>query len=146
MNATAAYFADTSFWIALSHKPDQHHRRASAWSKRLIEEGACILATEAVLWEWMNALAAGGTRRTTVEGYRRCHQDPKIEVVPFAPDTIAAAVRFYEARGDKDWSLTDCLSFLVMEQRRIPRALTTDRHFQQAGFEAVMLGDPPGRG
>ena len=61
----------------------------------------------------------------------------------FPPDTIAAAVSFYEGRGDKDWSLTDCLSFLVMEQRQIPRALTTDRHFQQAGFEAVLLGDPP---
>ena len=60
--------------------------------------------------------------RATAEGYRRCHQDPQIEVVPFATDTIATAVRFYEARGDKDWSLTDCLSFLVMEQRRVPCA------------------------
>jgi len=81
----------------------------------LIQEDACLLTTEAVLWEWMNALAAVGTRRTTAEGYRRCHQDPRIEVVPFAPDTIAAGVRFYEARGDKGWSLTDdCLSFLIV--------------------------------
>lgn len=146
MNAAAVYFADTSFWIALSHKSDQHHGRAAAWSGHLIREDAFILTTEAVLWEWMNALAGAGTRRTTAEGYRRCHQDSRIEVVPFAPDTIAAAVRFYEGRGDKDWSLTDCLSFLVMEQRQVPRALTTDRHFQQAGFEAVLLGDPPERG
>ena len=143
MNATPAYFADTAFWVALAHKSDQHHARASAWSRYLIQQDAFILTTEAVLWEWMNALASAGTRRTTAEGYRRCHQDPSIEVVPFSPDTIAAAVSFYEGRGDKDWSLTDCLSFLVMEQRRIPRALTTDRHFQQAGFEAVLLGDPP---
>ena len=144
MNAPAVYFADTSFWIALSQRPDQHHRRASAWSRHLDQQDAFILTTEAVLWEWMNALAGAGTRRTTAEGYRRCHQDPQIEVVPFAADTIAAAVRFYEARGDKHWSLTDCLSFLVMEERQVPRALTTDRHFQQAGFEAVLLGDPPG--
>jgi hypothetical protein len=73
-----------------------------------------------------------------------CHQDPQIEVVPFAADTIAAAVRLYEARDDKNWSLTDCLSFLVMEQRHVLHALTTDRHFEQASFEAILLDDPPG--
>jgi uncharacterized protein len=143
LNATPAYFADTAFWIALAHRYDQHHTQASAWGKYLIQQKAAILTTEAVLWEWMNALAAAGTRRTTAEGYRRCHQDPNIEVVPFASDRIAEAVRFYEGRADKDWSLTDCLSFLVMEQHQIPRALTSDRHFQQAGFEAVLLVDPP---
>jgi hypothetical protein len=65
---------------------------------------------------------------------RRCHQDTQIEVVPFAVDMIAAASRLYEARSDKDWNLTDCLSFLVMEQRRVSRARTTDHHFRQAGF------------
>lgn len=109
----------------------------------MIREDACLVTTEAVLWEWMNALATVGTRRTTAEGYRRCHQDPKIEVVPFSPETITAAVRFYEARSDKGWSLTDCLSFLIMEQRGIASALTSDHHFQQAGFEALLLGDPP---
>jgi hypothetical protein len=112
----------------------------------LIHRDTFILTTEAVFWEWMNALANSGTRRATAEGYQRCHRDPQIEVVPFATDTIATAVRFYEARADKDWSLTDCLSFLVMEQRRVPRALTTDRHFQQAGFETVLLEDPPETG
>jgi predicted nucleic acid-binding protein len=146
LNAPAAYFADTSFWIALSHKSDQHHSRTSAWSRYLNQKDAFILTTEALWWEWMNALAGVGTRYTTAEGCRRCHQDPQIEVVPFASDTIAAAVHFYKARDDKDWSLTDCLSFLVMEERRLPRALTTDRHFQQAGLEAVLLGDPPETG
>jgi predicted nucleic acid-binding protein len=70
----------------------------------------------------------------------------QIEVVPFAVDMIAAASRFYEARSEKDWSLTDCLSFPVMEQHAVPRALTTDHHFRQAGFEALSLGDPPAAG
>jgi hypothetical protein len=143
LNATAIWFADTSFWIAVSQKTDQYHGRAVAWSDYLVKRDAFILTTEAVLWEWMNALANSTTRRATAEGYRRCHQDTQIEVVPFAVDTIAAASRLYEARSDKDWSLTDCLSFLVMEQRGVPRALTTDHHFRQAGFEAVLLGNPP---
>ncbi len=109
----------------------------------LTQKYASILTTEAVLWEWMNALANSATRRSTAEGYRRCHQDMQIEVLPFDVEMIAAAARCYEARSDKDWSLTDCLSFLVMEQRRTPRALTTDHHFRQAGFESVLLEDPP---
>ncbi len=127
----------------LSHKPDQHHARAAAWTGYLIRENASLVTTEAVLWEWMNALAAVGTRRTAAEDYRRCHQDPNIEVVPSSPEAIEEAVRFYESRSDKGWSLTDCLSFLLMEQRGIARALTSDRHFQQAGFEALLSGDPP---
>jgi hypothetical protein len=146
LNATAIWFADTSFWIAVSEKTDQYHGPASAWSDYLVKRDAFILTTEAVLWEWMNALANSKTRRATAEGYRRSHQDTQIEVVPFAVDVIAAASRLYEVRSDKDWSLTECLSFLVMEQRRVSRALTTDHHFRQAGFEAVLPGDPPTAG
>lgn len=146
MNVAPIWFADTSFWIAVSQKTDQYHGRASAWSDYLVQRDAFILTTEAVLWEWMNALANSATRRATAEGYRRCHHDIQIEVVPFAVDMIAAASRLYEARIDKDWSLTDCLSFLVMEERGVPRALTTDHHFRQAGFEAVLLSEPPTAG
>jgi predicted nucleic acid-binding protein len=146
LNVPPIWFADTSFWIAVSQKTDQYHGRASVWSNYLIQRDAFILTTEAVLWEWMNRLANSATRRATAEGYRRCHLDTQIEVVPFAVDMIAAASGLYEARSDKDWSLTDCLSFLVMEQRRVSRALTTDRHFRQAGLEAVLLGDPPAAG
>ncbi len=121
--------------LRFPQKSDQYQEsRASAWSNYLTQENAFILTTEAVLWEWMNALANSATRRSTAEGYRRCHEDMQIEVVPFDVEMIASAARFYEARSDKDWSLTDCLSFLVMEQRRTPRALTTDHHFRQAGF------------
>jgi len=51
-------------------------------------------------------------------------------------------VRLFESRPDKDWSLTDCLSFMVMAERQLPKALTSDRHFVQAGFEALLLADP----
>ena len=139
----ATYFADTSFWIALFSKLDRYHGRAVSWRRHLSDEKAHILTTEAVLWEWMNALAASGSRRTSAEGYRRCHRDPQIEVLPFTDDAISRGVQLYEERSDKDWSLTDCLSFVEMSHRQISLALTADRHFQQAGFDAVLLNDPP---
>jgi uncharacterized protein len=138
-----AYFADTSFWIALSSKRDQYHARAVAWSLSLIQRQSTLVTSEAVLWEWMNALSDAPTRRFVAEGYRRCQIDPQIEIVPFSRERNDAAVRLYEARPDKTWSLTDCLSFVIMEQRQLTEAITTDRHFEQAGFRALMLIEPP---
>lgn len=137
------YFADTSFWIALSSKRDQYHPRAVAWSQFVIRSQSTVLTTEAVLWEWMNALSDAGTRRLAAEGYRRCHGDARIEVAPFQAEVIESAVQLYEARPDKTWSLSDCLSFVLMERRHLTEALTTDRHFEQAGLKAMMLEEPP---
>lgn len=101
------------------------------------------MTTEAVLWGWLNALSDVTTRRVAAEGYRRCHADAQIEVAPFQDDLIDAATQLCRARPDKNWSLTDCLSFVVMERRGLTEALTTDRHFEQANLKAMMLGLPP---
>ena len=138
----ATYFADTSFWIALSSRRDQYHSQAIAWHSAVMRTSSRIVTAEAVLWEWLNALADTATRATAAEGYRRTHADKRIEVVPFDPELNAAAVALYRSRGDKDWSLTDCLSFAVMERRQLTEALTTDHHFEQAGMKALMLTLP----
>lgn len=104
--------------------------------------GSKIVTTEAVLWEWLNALADSTTRLIAAEGYRRAHADNRVEIVPLEPALNGAAVELYRSRADKNWSLTDCLSFLVMERRRLDEALTTDRHFEQAGLKALMLSLP----
>ena len=136
-----SYFADTSFWIALSSKGDQYHRNAVSWSHLLVRTQCALVTTEAVLWEWMNAMSDAGTRRLATEGYRRCQNDSRIEVVPFNTELIDAALRLYESRADKSWSLTDCLSFVVMKERNLVDALSTDHHFQQAGLRSVMLSE-----
>ena len=102
-----------------------------------------ILTTEAVLWEWLNALSDPSTRAVAAEGYRRIHADSRIVVASFLPELIDPALGLYRARPDKSWSLTDCLSFVVMERHHVAEALTTDRHFEQAGLKPMMLEDPP---
>ena len=124
----ATYFADTSYWMALSRKRDQYNRHAAAWSRFAIRTKSTIVTTEAVLWEWLNALSDASTRA--------------IAVVPFQPGLIDSAVELYRMRPDKNWSLTDCLSFVVMERRQLTEALTTDRHFEQAGMKVLMLQQP----
>ena len=138
----ATWFADTSFWIALLSKRDQYHSHAIAWHAAAMRSGSRIVTTEFVLWEWLNALADTTTRVIAAEGYSRVHADRRVEVVPFDHELNGAAVELYRSRGDKDWSLTDCLSVVVMERRRLTEALTTDHHFEQAGMSALMLALP----
>jgi len=138
----ATYFADSSYWMALTRKRDQYNRHAVAWNQFVIRTRSTIVTTEAVLWEWLNAFSDASTRAVAAEGYRRAHADARIEVAPFQPELIDSAVLLYRTRLDKSWSLTDCLSFLVMERRQLTEALTTDRHFEQAGLKAMMLQQP----
>ena len=109
----------------------------------MIRTESVIVTTEAVLWEWLNAFSDGSTRSVAAEGYVRAHADAHIEVVPFQPELIDSAVELYQERPDKNWSLTDCLSFLVMEQHHVSEALATDRDFEQAGLKPMMLEEPP---
>jgi len=136
-------FADTSFWLALLIQRDEHHRRALAWSRLLLTRKATTLTTEVVLWEWLNACCGPTTRKAAAEGYWSCHDDPQVEIIPFHSDQTRAAVKLYESRSDKSWSLTDCFSFLVMQNRQVTEALTTDAHFRQAGHRALLLEEPP---
>ena len=138
----ATYFADTSFWIRLSSKRDQHHRRAVAWHQAVIRTRSTILTTEAVLLEWLNALSDISTRRIAAESYLRVRADIRIEVIQFQAELMESAIALYRGRPDKNWSLTDCLSFVVMERRGLTEALTTDHDFEQAGLKTIMLDQP----
>ena len=66
--------------------------------------------------------------------------DPKVEIISQTPALFAAALTLYRERADKAWSLTDCMSFSIMKTRGIKSALAHDRHFEQAGFKALLRG------
>jgi uncharacterized protein len=101
-----------------------------------------IVTTEAVLLEWLNAMSDVSSRQIAAEGYLRVRADLRIEVVPIRTELLDAALQLYRDRPDKKWSLTDCLSFVVMERRGLTEALTTDHDFEQAGMRAIMLSQP----
>jgi predicted nucleic acid-binding protein len=143
MTALAPLFADTSFWIALLNRRDEHHARAVRWKDFVTATRTSLVTSEAVLWEWLNASGNPLLRGRAAQGYRRCHGDDRITVIGFDGESVRQAVALYEDRADKEWSLTDCLSFVVMNQRGLNGALATDHHFKQAGFEPLLLAEPP---
>jgi uncharacterized protein len=132
-------FIDTGYILALLNTADAHHDRAVVASRQV---NPPFLTTEAVLTEIGNALSRVRWRAlgyATIQDFRA---DSNIEVVPLDAALFERALTLYGARMDKEWGLTDCVSFVVMQERNLSQALTTDRHFSQAGF-ADLLANPP---
>jgi len=135
-------FADASFYTAISNRRDAYYARAIAWQDAVLGAKARIVTTEAVLWEYLNSCAVAAVRGYAYRAYKYLHADPQVEVIGFDPALSAAALHSYELHDDKDWGIVDCLSFEIMRERKINDALTTDRHFEQAGFRALLLQAP----
>lgn len=142
MSTARRAFVDTSFVLALFNRADAHHERASRWLACL-RGNAELWVTEAVLTEVCNALAASN-RRAAVSFAEQAYQTAGMQVVSVDPILFQRALELYRDRPDKAWGLTDCVSFVVMADRSLVEALTADRHFEQAGFVALLLRDPPG--
>lgn len=132
-------FLDTGFAIALVSPRDRYHASAVQLANELKVSGSSIITTRAVLLEIGAALAKAPYRGAAVSIIEMLENDPDVEIVPLRDDLFVEAFELFRDRMDKEWSLTDCLSFAVMRQRGIQAALAADIHFQQAGFKALLL-------
>jgi len=130
---------DTGYFIALLEPRDQLHARALAWSRRLDES---TLVTEYVICETLNYFAATGRRRHACELVKQIRSDADCTFVAASPELFELGFGLYETRRDQAWSLTDCISFGIMNRDGLHRALAFDHHFQQAGFQALLRDDP----
>lgn len=131
-------FADTSYWIALLNPRDELHAKAVSMSQQLSSAG--MVTTEMVLVELLNSFSDGGprVRRAATNAVETLRISSDIRVVPQTPEQFGNALLRYAQTTDKSWSLTDCASFQIMEAEHIQAALTHDRHFAQAGYEALL--------
>jgi len=132
-------FVDTSFVLALYNKNDSYHERAKALFPSLVNRNEVWL-TEAILVEIGNAFS-DQNRDAAVNFIQSCYAAPNMIVVEVSSQLLQRAITLYRDRSDKEWGLTDCISFVVMQDNDLSDALTADRHFRQAGFRAVMLDD-----
>ncbi len=127
-------FADTFFFLAILNPSDPAHRRASDLSRRL---RVPRITTAWVLTEVGDALACDN-RRAFLDLMQLLRQSPQIRIVEPTLELFSAGVQLYASRPDKDWPLTDCISFVVMEREGIREAMTEDHHFEQAGYIAML--------
>jgi predicted nucleic acid-binding protein len=133
-----AVFADTSYWIALLYPPDHLHAKVTAMSREISK--VRLVTSEMVLTELLNTFSNGSPRMRSivVRAVEEARKAGPVIVVPQSSEQFTLALQRYKQSADKNWSLTDCASFQIMESERISAALTHDHHFVQAGFEALL--------
>ena len=133
-----AIFADAGYWIALFNPRDVLHVKGLTVARAM--QGRPIVTSQMVLTEFLNYYASLGQsfRQQAVRVVRSLQQATEVEIVPKTDEQFLAALTFYSQRPDKEWSLVDCASFLIMQERNLREALAHDEHFQQAGFVPLL--------
>jgi uncharacterized protein len=131
-----ALFADAFFFIALLNPRDRAHDSANLYIEPDLEQP--LVTTTCVLTEVGDAMASTATNRAAfADLYRLLDAYPAVEVVS-ADLWLVRGLHLYTHRPDKSWSLTDCISFVIMTERGLTEAFTGDHHFEQAGFVALL--------
>lgn len=139
----AEVFLDTAYAVALSVPTDGFHERARRLANHIKPTGMRLVTTRAVLVEIGDAFSKQRYRAAAVQMLDALEADPHVEIIAPSTQLYEQASQLYRARPDKEWGMTDCLSFIVMEERGSIAALTADEHFQQAGFRALLREDAP---
>ncbi|MGI8470536.1 MAG: type II toxin-antitoxin system VapC family toxin [Pyrinomonadaceae bacterium] len=128
------YFADTSYWLALELNDDQNHERALTHWQNLVKTTFAIITTSYIFDEIITYLNSRSRHEKAVEVGENLLLSSKIELVHIDEDLFFEGWTMFQKYKDKSYSLTDCISFLVMRQKDLETALTFDKHFVQAGF------------
>ncbi len=131
------FFLDMAYVLALLNPTDIYHKQAKALLNSM-QSAREVWITEAVLIEIGNALARSN-RFAAAAFIDSCYNTTNVRIVSADTSLLMRALDFYNNRGDKEWGLTDCISFIVMTDQDLKEALTTDEHFQQAGFRSLLL-------
>jgi len=133
-------FIDTAGWASFFVESEPRHELAGALIRSIRNYGRPAITTNYVLAELsallISPLHVFHSRR--LEFVDRIRRAPWIEVVHIDVDLDERSWAFMAQHQDKDYSLVDCSSFLVMDDRGISAAITTDRHFEQAGFQSLL--------
>ena len=130
-----AAFADTSFYIASANPCDRRHQDALNASRRWEYK---VVTTEYVLLERGNYFCGSHDRLLFMEMLSALCDDSETEIVPASPALFDTGVNLYGGRADKQWSLTDCLSFAVRKACSLTDALACDHHFEKAGYTILL--------
>jgi uncharacterized protein len=128
-------FADAFYYLAMVNPRDQAHHRVKAQADSLFGP---VVTTAWVLTEVGDALSSPPLRPIFHDLINELWADEETEIIPASDSLFRRGIALFNQRTDKSWSLTDCISFVVMTDRGLTDALTGDHHFEQAGFRALL--------
>jgi uncharacterized protein len=136
--ASREIFVDTSGLYALVDRKDAHHPAARSVVERLVRAGRRLLATDYVVAETVNLANARSGARVAIRVLDLLEQSAGIRIEWIGTARFDATKTFFRKNADHAYSFTDCTSFVVMRELKLTQALTSDRHFILAGFEALL--------
>lgn len=132
-------FIDTSGWASFFVRKDPNHEKALKLMTQWRHENRNATTTNYVLSELIALFIRFREKRSTVLSYiKTIRSAPWVEIVHIDEDLDEKAWQFLASRLDKQWSLVDAASFIVMQERNLTEALTEDHHFEQAGFVCLL--------
>jgi uncharacterized protein len=137
--ASREVFVDTSGFYALVDRKDAHHPAARTIVEDLLRGGRRLIATDYVLAETVNLANARSGTRVAVRVLDLIEQSAGIRIEWIGTSRFDSTKAFFRKHSDHHYSFTDCTSFVVMRELKLSQALTTDHHFSQAGFDALLL-------
>lgn len=134
-------FVDTQAYVALANLDDPSHDRAVEVTAQLRHTQARLVTTRAILIEVGNFFRQVSSRKCAIriiEAALEDHEAGLLEIVSIDDDLWQKGWQLFTDRPDKDWGLTDCLSFALMRNRGMQAAFTCDHHYEQAGFQLLL--------
>jgi hypothetical protein len=128
-------FADTFYYLALLNRADADHQRAYRFTEAF---SGRMYTTDWIITELADALSPARTRMVFTNFLGDLRNDPSLTIFPASKAMQDRGLKLYSERPDKDWSLTDRISFIAMRDAGITDARTADHHFEQAGFSILL--------
>lgn len=130
-------FGDTFYWIALLNPKDDWHQAVLTYAYNYPHQK--IITTDGIIEEVLNYASSRGfvMKQKALLLYKKMLQEPNIEVISYNSQLRELGLKLYEQRLDKGYSLTDCISMIVMRQMGIKEVLSHDKHFSQEGFNLM---------
>ncbi|MGO9243691.1 MAG: type II toxin-antitoxin system VapC family toxin [Verrucomicrobiia bacterium] len=131
-------FVDTAGWMACADAADPAHTRATTARDRWLEGKGVLVTTDYVIDETLTLIRFRLGLPAAEAWWKQIEGSARLQWEPITPERAGNARALFFRYADKDFSYTDCTSFVVMQQLKLKQALTTDRHFKQIGFQVVL--------
>ncbi|MDQ3624789.1 MAG: PIN domain-containing protein [Verrucomicrobiota bacterium] len=136
--AAAEVLMDSAGFLALWDAADEHHAAATRLQTELARKRRRFMTTEYVVDETVTLLLVRHSHAAASDFLETVERSEALRLEWIGPDRFHAAAGLFRRHSDKEWSLTDCVSFVTMRELRIRDAFTTDHHFRQAGFTPLL--------
>ncbi|HTZ21638.1 MAG TPA: PIN domain-containing protein [Opitutaceae bacterium] len=132
-----ALFVDTAGWMACADAADPAHRATVKARDLWLERGGLFITTDYIADETLTLIRLRLSHAAAETWWRQVDGSARLRWESITPARTDKARSLFFRYQDKDFSFTDCTSFVVMRELKLREALTTDHHFAQIGFTLV---------